>query len=261
MYKRQVQQDAGGYFGTNRWNSTSSSGLACTVFGNNYRMPCDFNWPYQSINYSLGGGGATNNTRLAWGANFGWLGQQNYFTHGSAFWGGPLANTTANGWPRKSYSTFIVLDRHSLDPVAAQLAEIETVQSTTASTLIGSVRTTGPAGVNRPDNTTYAPAGWNHVRAAWAFDQQQSFQRAFMSRDTTVILDVLKTIGGSTQKDVINRAIANLFTPNPANAQDAFGAIVALLACKLTKKPAVASNPVDDQALACLLYTSPSPRD
>lgn len=165
-----VQQDAGGYFGTDRWNTTSAGGLACTVFGNNYRMPCDFNWPYQSINYSLGGGGATNNTRLAWGANFGWLGQQNYFTHGSAFWGGPLANTTANGWPRKSYSTFIVLDRHSLDPVAAQVGEIETVQTTTASTLIGSVRTSGPAGVNRPDNLTYAPAGWNHVRAAWAFD-------------------------------------------------------------------------------------------
>jgi hypothetical protein len=112
-----VQQDAGGYFGTNRWNSTSAAGLACTVFGNNYRMPCDFNWPYQSINYSLGGGGATNNTRLAWGSNFGWLGQQSYFTHGSAFWGGPLPNTTASGWPRKSYSTFIVLDRHSEDPV------------------------------------------------------------------------------------------------------------------------------------------------
>jgi hypothetical protein len=165
-----VQQDAGGYFGTGRWNSTSASGLACTVFGNNYRMPCDFNWPYQSINYSLGGGGSTNNTRLAWGANFGWLGQQSYFTHGSAFWGGPLPNTAASGWPRKSYSTFVVLDRHTLDPIAAQVSEIETVQATTASALVGSVRSSGPAGVNRPDNASYAPSGWNHVRAAWAFD-------------------------------------------------------------------------------------------
>lgn len=165
-----VQQDAGGYFGTNRWNSTSAAGLACTVFGNNYRMPCDFNWPYQSINYSLGGGGATNNTRLAWGSNFGWLGQQSYFTHGSAFWGGPLPNTTASGWPRKSYATFVVLDRHSEDPVGAQVAEIETVQTTTASASVGSVRTSGPAGVNRPDTMTYQPAGWNPVRAAWAFD-------------------------------------------------------------------------------------------
>lgn len=91
-------------------------------------------------------------------------------------------------------------------------------------------------------------------RAAWAFDQQQSFQRAFMSRDTTVVLDVLKTVGASQQKAVFNRAIGNLFTPNPATAQDAFGAITALLACKLTKKPAVASNPIDDQALADVLH-------
>lgn len=165
-----VQQDAGGYFGTNRWNTTSAAGLACTVFGNNYRMPCDFNWPYQSINYSLGGGGASNNTRLAWGSNFGWLGQQSYFVHGSAFWGGPLPNATASGWPRRSYSTFVVLDRHSVDPVGAQVAEIESVQTTTASASIGSVRTSGPAGVNRPDSANYQPPGWNHVRAAWAFD-------------------------------------------------------------------------------------------
>jgi hypothetical protein len=164
-----TQQDAGGYFGTDRWNSTSAGGLACTVFGNNYRMPCDFNWPYQSINYSLFGASSTNNTRLAWGANFGWLGQQSYFVHGSAFYGGPLANTTASGYPRKSYSTWIVLDRHSLDPVAAQVAEAEAVQTVTASTLIGTVVSSGPAGVNRPDSVVYAPAGWNHVRGAWAF--------------------------------------------------------------------------------------------
>lgn len=163
-----VQQDAGGYFGTDRWNSSSAGGFACTVFGNNYRMPCDFNWPYQSINYSLFGASSTNNTRLAWGANFGWLGQQSYFVHGSAFYGGPLANTTAVGWPRKSYSTYIVLDRHSLDPVGAVVSEIETTQAVTATASIGSVVTSGPAGVERPDTVSYAPAGWNHVRGAWA---------------------------------------------------------------------------------------------
>ena len=164
-----TQQDAGGYFGTDRWNSTSAAGLACTVFGNNYRMPCDFNWPYQSINYSLFGASSTNNTRLAWGANFGWLGQQSYFVHGSAFYGGPLANATASGWPRKSYATWVVLDRHSLDPVGTQVAELETVQNTVVTATIGSVNTNGPAGVARPDTVNYNPVGWNHVRGAWAF--------------------------------------------------------------------------------------------
>lgn len=193
-----TQQDAGGYFGTDRWNTTSAGPFACTVFGNNYRMPCDFNWPYQSINYSLGGGGATNNTRLAWGANFGWLGQQNYFTHGSAFWGGPLANTSASGWPRKSYSTFIVLDRHSLDPVGAQVGEIETVQGVSASTLIGSVRTSGPAGVNRPDSATYAPAGWNHVRAAWAFNATGNQLDANLNVGTGTLRRPLMIVSGWT---------------------------------------------------------------
>jgi hypothetical protein len=164
-----LQQDAGGYFGTNRWNTTSGGGFACTVFGNNYRMPCDFNWPYQSINYSLFAGNSTNNTRLAWGTNFGWLGQQSYATHGSAFWGGPLANTFASGFPRKSYSTYVVLGLNSLDPVGAQVGQIEAVQTTSVNAAIGSVQTSGAAGVNRVDTVSYAPAGWNHVRGAWAF--------------------------------------------------------------------------------------------
>jgi hypothetical protein len=168
-----VQQDAGGYFGTNRWGTTSAAGNACTVAigGVDHRMPCDFNWPYQSINFSLNPGTPavpTNNTRLAWGANFGFLGQAQYLIHGSAFYGGPLPDTFAPGWPRKSYSTFVVLGLHSADPVGAQVAQIEAVQSTTLTASVGSVVTSGPAGVNRTDTVGYAPAGWNHVFAAWA---------------------------------------------------------------------------------------------
>jgi hypothetical protein len=166
-----LQQDAGGYFGTNRWNTTSAAGFACTQFGNNYRMPCDFNWPYQAINYSFGGTATpTNNTRLAWGTNFGFLGQQSYPIHGSAFWGGPLPNEFRSGYPRVSYSSFIVLGRHTLSPVENQIGEIEVVQNTTLTASIGSVATSGPAGINRPaaDNTSYAPVGWNHVYGVWA---------------------------------------------------------------------------------------------
>src|SRR5262249_15067635 len=88
------QQDAGGYFGTNRWNTTSAGGGACGAdqeFGGSaaHVMPCSFNWPYQSINYEMGaaGGGDDDspafNTKLAWGTNFGFLGQSSYATHGS----------------------------------------------------------------------------------------------------------------------------------------------------------------------------------
>ena len=63
-------------------------------------LPCSYNWPYQSINYSMGAvigasdNTPTNNTRLAWGTNFGFLGQAAYHIHGSAYWGGPLPDAT-----------------------------------------------------------------------------------------------------------------------------------------------------------------------
>jgi hypothetical protein len=167
-----TQQDAGGYWGTNRWNTTSAGGNACTmaIGGVDHLMPCDFNWPYQSINYSLSGVNTpTSNSRLAWGTNFGFLGQTQYFTQGSAYYGGPLPDTSAPGWPKKSYSTYVVLGTHTSAPVEAQVTQVETVQSLALSATIGSVVTSGPAGAARADNVTYAPAGYNHVYGALAF--------------------------------------------------------------------------------------------
>lgn len=175
------QQDAGGYFGADRWGTTSANGNACAAGQDGasaHSMPCSYNWPYQSINYSMGQviGGSnadnTNNTRLAWGTEFGFLGLANYHVNGSNYWGGPNPDSTAPGWPKKSYSQYVVLGTHTGDPVGAQVTQIETVQSLTLSinSGIGSVVTSGPAGVNRVDNVTYAPAGWNHVYGALSFN-------------------------------------------------------------------------------------------
>lgn len=167
-----AQQDAGGYFGTNRMNTTSAAGNACTAAqGGPFLMPCPFNWPYQSVNYSLvGANGTTNNTRLAWGSNFGFLGQTSYPIHGSDFYGGPLAgNPRGIGYPYQGFSAFIVLGTRSSEPVAAAVNQIETVQAITLAASVGSVKTSGPAGVNRPETRAYQPAGWNHVYAALAF--------------------------------------------------------------------------------------------
>ena len=167
-----AQQDAGGYFGSSRMNSTSAAGNACSAAqGGPFLMPCPFNWPYQSVNYSLvGANGTTNNTRLAWGSNFGFLGQSSYPVHGSDFYGGPLVgNPRASGYPYQGFSAFIALGTRTSDPVAAMVTQIETVQSMILSASLGSVKTSGPAGVNRPEIRPYQPAGWNHVYAALAF--------------------------------------------------------------------------------------------
>jgi hypothetical protein len=173
-----IQQDAGGYFGTDRWNTTSADGDACNagIDGPSaHAMPCSFNWPFQSINYSMGEviGGSnadqTNNTRLAWGTEFGFLGQGAYHIHGSEYWGGPLPDATAPGWPKKSYSVHVVFGTQSGDPVGAQVADIEAVQSLAINAAVGSVATSGPAGVNRADTVTYAPPGYDHVYGTLAF--------------------------------------------------------------------------------------------
>lgn len=167
-----AQQDAGGYWGQDLWNRSSAQVSGCPGV---YLMPCDYNWPFQSINYEIGVGAPTRNARLAWGTNFGFLGQQSYKVRGNAEYGGAGNGTTlpgdpmAPGWPKKSYSTYIVLGMHSSDPVGAQVAQIEAVQSLTLSATIGSVVTQGAAGVADATPEPYQPAGYDTVYGALAF--------------------------------------------------------------------------------------------
>lgn len=166
------QQDAGGYWGQDLWGKTSANGNGCTDPGSVYLMPCDYNWPFQSINYEIYGG-ATQNARLAWGTNFGFLGQQQYRVRGNAdYGGGALAlpgDPTAPGWPKKNYSTWIVLGTHAGDPVGRQVGEVETVQGLTLTATVGSVVAQGRSGVADASVRAYQPAGYDAVYGALAF--------------------------------------------------------------------------------------------
>jgi hypothetical protein len=178
MTQTLAQQDAGGYFDASKWGLTSAGVSACAA--PSHVMPCDYNWDYQSINYSFNDptstfNVSTNNTRLAWGTEFGFLGQSSYYVNGSSFWGGPYGPPakTATGYPaskKKSYSTYIVFGTHTGGPVEAQLTQVETVQSLalTINNGIGSVVTSGPAGAADNASMTYAPPGYNHVYGALA---------------------------------------------------------------------------------------------
>ncbi|MCO5165028.1 MAG: hypothetical protein M9894_01505 [Planctomycetes bacterium] len=92
------------------------------------------------------------------------------------------------------------------------------------------------------------------ARATWAYDQQRSMEQLLTGRDAVTVLDVAKTVGASPQKAAINRAIANLFTPSPTAAQDAFGGVVALLGDVLQKRPGHGGQAVDRQALATVMH-------
>ena len=169
----ETQHDAGGYWGIDRWNTTSAQGSACNSSTGDLdsTMPCDFNWPYQTIQYAFHDASTpTNDPRIAWGAEFGFLGQTAYQANGSSWYGGPVPSVTASGWPKQSYSTYIALGEKSAEPVAASVGGVETMQTVTTTTNIGAVATSGPAGINRTDTTTYAPAGYDPVYGALTYE-------------------------------------------------------------------------------------------
>jgi hypothetical protein len=144
------------------WNKTSAMGNAC----GGQVMPCENDWPYQANANSVQFG--NNNARMTWKTQYGFLGQNSYTTNN----GGPM--TTAAGYPKKSYSTYIVLGTHTTSPVEAQVAQVETIQSLVLEAPVGSVVTSGPAGITRADNVTYDPPGYNHVYGALAFSAQDN---------------------------------------------------------------------------------------
>jgi hypothetical protein len=190
------QQDAGGArdpgVGSDIrpfWNKTSANGNACGA----HKMPCENDWPYQANANSVEFG--NNNSRLTWKTQYGFLGQTSYTTNNA----GPM--TTAPGYPKKSYSTYIVIGTHTAAPVEAQVTQVETVQSLALSTLIGGVVTTGPAGIDRADTVTYAPAGYNHVYGALAFTAQGNNLDANIAVGSGTLKKPLIVIGNYTGAD------------------------------------------------------------
>ena len=147
------------------WNKTSA-----TIPGNgycgmypDYSMPCKDEWAYQANADSIDINFPNNNARLTWRTQFGFLGQTSYDAHDPS-------QRLLPGYPKKSYSTYVVLGTHSSAPVEAEVGQVETVQSLTLTTNNGSVITSGPAGVADSAPVSYAPAGYNHIYGALAFN-------------------------------------------------------------------------------------------
>ncbi|MGI8553400.1 MAG: hypothetical protein ACR2PL_21850 [Dehalococcoidia bacterium] len=159
------KEDAGGYEGGVGRGLTSANAAQCPYDGVPHVMPCLFAWPYQSVNYAFYDGNGnlqpnqtTGDKRLAWGADWGYLGQQTVTT---------INGNTVHGWPKVSYSTSIVLGPHSTNPTQAAAQQAAVVDATTLTASVGTVVTQGPAGVNRADTMAYSPAGYNPIYGTW----------------------------------------------------------------------------------------------
>lgn len=159
-----LQHDGGGYWFYSAWGTTNAAGP----------MPEDWNWTYQLNQYEIPF--LLTSKRMAWGANFGAVGQRMYNAYGD--------DRTLSGYPYQSYAVFVVLDRHAVAPVDTQVHWVEAVQSVAATATTGTVVTSGPAGVGRTDIVTYDPAGWDPIYAVWSI--RAAANRAVVSLDTGV---------------------------------------------------------------------------
>jgi hypothetical protein len=112
-----AQQNAGGYnnYGAPIWRGKTSSTMGQLCLndqgagpGYDHKLPCTSDWAYQLIQYSVASANeTTDNKRLAWGADWGSLGNSS-FTSSNGY--------TVSGYPKVSYSVYVVLDPHSENP-------------------------------------------------------------------------------------------------------------------------------------------------
>ena len=128
----------------------------------NHKTPCTSHWAYQLMQYSLTNATqTTSNKRLAWGADCGSLGNSS-FTSSNGY--------AVKGYPKVSYSVHIVLDPHTGNPTEATALQAKTANMTRLTATVGSVRTSGIAGIGRTDTVAYSPAGFNPIFGTWEVD-------------------------------------------------------------------------------------------
>jgi len=118
-------------------------------------MPTDWMWPFQLNQYELPY--VTTSHRLAWGENYGAVGQ----TSNSAF------GVTYSGYPYFSYTVAMVVAAHSLSPTLDEATQIEHLTGATLTASVGTVATQSNAGVGRTDQATLANAGYDPVYATY----------------------------------------------------------------------------------------------
>ena len=170
-----ARQNAGGYNNYQapiwRGHTSTDMGEICVNDegagpGYDHTTPCTSDWAYQLIQYSISSAGeTTNNKRLAWGADWGSLGNSS-FTSSNGY--------TVSGWPRVSYSVYVVLDPHSQNPTRNIALQAKTISLTQLTATVGTVRVSGSAGVGRSDNKTYSPAGYSPIFSTWEVNAANS---------------------------------------------------------------------------------------
>ncbi|MFM7571637.1 MAG: hypothetical protein ACKO4S_00635, partial [Snowella sp.] len=212
-----AKQNAGGYnnYQAPIWRGKTSlnMGTLCLNDGGagvpyNHKTPCTSHWAYQLIQYSLANATqTTSNKRLAWGADWGSLGNSS-FTSSNGY--------TVSGHPKVSYSVHIVLDPHTGNPTEAIALQAKTASLTTLTASVGTVRTSGIAGVGRTDTVTYSPAGFSPIFGTWEVN-------AAANNNLTLSFAVSSTAPSTLDSPII---VVNNYTRTTAPTQVLFNGTV-----------------------------------
>jgi len=171
-------------------------------------------WAFQLLDYILhpdydgdtqGAGDSVQASyaKLSWGSNFGKLGGYNngnnslidtqysqHYNSGANI----LTGTRVNGM-LLAYSVFEVLGAHNGSytngAVGQTVVQMQNVTQTTFAATIGTVATTGPAGVGNATNATitYSPGGFNPTYATWEITANTNTVNATLTVPTNYPLD------------------------------------------------------------------------
>lgn len=172
-----TRKDAGGYWFYAEWGQTSGAGAA---------MPDDWNWTYQLNQYELPF--TTSSHRIAWGTNYGAVGQQSYPVYGD--------DAQASGYPYQSYAVFIALgERGTVDAV---VDDTEALQDAALSCSVGTARTAGPGGAGRTDSQPYAPVGFNPVYASFDIDADGGAATCVLDLGSRSVDSLMLRVHGAT---------------------------------------------------------------
>ena len=201
-------------------------------------------WAFQLLDYILHpdyggdvqGTGASiqvNYSKLAWGGNFGRVGGYNngnaalnstqyskHYDSGANI----LTGTRVNGL-LMAYSVFVVLGTHSGSytngVVGQEVTQMENSALATFSALIGTVATSGPAGVENASSATitYIPAGYDPTYATWEIAAVTNTVNATLTPATNHPLDhpVFVINGYTTNQLPAHIAVGSGLTTNGAN--------------------------------------------
>lgn len=126
-------------------------------------MPQAWLWPYQLSQWELHTYGQTSSKRMAWGTNYGAVGQSSVSSFGRS----------KSGFPFLSYAVRAVFGVKSNSSVRAEVADLERLYATALTVSEGGLRQQSVGGVGRTDLVTLAKPGYNPNFDTFEIDAEQ----------------------------------------------------------------------------------------